>query len=326
MFGSWKLQIGSLFGIGIYIHWTFLLLPLFGIFSGAGDALGIGFFLALLVGVFTCVVMHEFGHALTARQFGIGTRDITLYPIGGVARLERMSDKPSEEFWIAVAGPAVNVVIAAFLAVVGIGTIWMLGWEVRHFLEIRPENIVANYLFSLLVVNVALVVFNMMPAFPMDGGRVFRALLSMWLGQLRATRIAVYVGMAVMGLVVCLFVIIPMFMGQGSNPWMIVLAAFVVFAGQQELRMVEYKHRQQQWGYDDDEPVEVFPVRRPRYYGQYDYDRQPPPLPTHSRSGPVYQPAPEPPPLVFQPRISISVWDSKTGRWVSEPPPESPPR
>src|SRR6266446_5240096 len=116
MFRSWKL--GTAFGIGIYVHWTFLLLPLYLVFSGGGPGHGpaVAYILALIAAVFGCVVLHELGHALTARRFGIGTRDITLYPIGGVARLERMSERPWEEFWIAVAGPAVNVGIAAVLA------------------------------------------------------------------------------------------------------------------------------------------------------------------------------------------------------------------
>ena len=114
---AWK--VGRLFGIDIFIHWTFLLLPLSVIISerGAGETpLGTVGVLAVLFAIFGCVVLHELGHALTARLFGIGTRDITLYPIGGVARMERMSEKPWEEFWIAVGGPAVNVVIALLFA------------------------------------------------------------------------------------------------------------------------------------------------------------------------------------------------------------------
>src|SRR4029079_5025861 len=108
MLRSWKL--GTAFGIGVYVHWTFLLLPLAWGLSHLGEGIYAALqAVALILSVCVCVVMHEFGHALTARRFGIDTRDITLYPIGGVARLERMSEKPWEEFWIAVMGPAVNV-------------------------------------------------------------------------------------------------------------------------------------------------------------------------------------------------------------------------
>src|SRR2546423_5421301 len=117
MLRSWKL--GSLFGIGIYVHSTFLLLPLLvisGFFGAEATGAGATLFLLALVGaVFGCVVLHELGHALMARRFGIRTVDITLYPIGGVARLERLPDKPSEELWTSLAGPAVNVAIAALL-------------------------------------------------------------------------------------------------------------------------------------------------------------------------------------------------------------------
>src|SRR5216683_6632448 len=116
MFRSWKL--GSLFGIGIYVHATFLLLPAFVFLANVSTGqIDMAFYAVVMIpAVFSCVVFHELGHALTARRYGIETRDITLYPIGGVARLERLPDQPLEEFWIAVAGPAVNAVIAALLA------------------------------------------------------------------------------------------------------------------------------------------------------------------------------------------------------------------
>src|SRR5437867_4404357 len=117
MFRSWKL--GTAFGIGIYLHWSFFLLLAFVFFShlGGGHLESAVYEIMLFSAVFGCVVLHELGHALMARYYGIATRDITLYPIGGVARLERLSERPIEEFWIALAGPAVNVAIAAGLAV-----------------------------------------------------------------------------------------------------------------------------------------------------------------------------------------------------------------
>src|SRR5437588_12672293 len=117
MLRAWKL--GNVFGIGIYVHWSFLLLPAWAFLNNLGvGGLPLAFYVvALLCTVFGCVVLHELGHALMARRFGIGTRDITLYPIGRVARLERMSERPWEEFWIAVAGPAVNVVLFSLLAI-----------------------------------------------------------------------------------------------------------------------------------------------------------------------------------------------------------------
>ncbi|MCA9154797.1 MAG: site-2 protease family protein [Planctomycetales bacterium] len=182
MRGSWRL--GTLSGIGVYVHWSFLILPLL---VGGTTILSAGPWAAaeaviFVLAVFGCVVLHEMGHALTARQFGIGTRDITLLPIGGVARLDRMPRKPWQEFAVAVAGPAVNVVIAAvlFLGLIGYGVERML----------NP----ADFLVRLMWTNIALVAFNMLPAFPMDGGRVLRSLLAMVVSYERATNIAAIVG------------------------------------------------------------------------------------------------------------------------------------
>src|SRR5713226_5817786 len=189
MFRSWKL--GSMFGIGIYVHATFLLLPLFVLVSniGTGHIVLALYTVMMIPAVFGCVVLHELGHALTARRYGIETRDITLYPIGGVARLERLPQRPMEEFWIAVAGPAVNVVIAALLA----GICLIVGGT---DFSILTDSLLGLVLLPLLITNVVLVLFNMLPAFPMDGGRVLRALLATHLGQLRATTIAVQIGVA----------------------------------------------------------------------------------------------------------------------------------
>jgi Zn-dependent protease len=241
MFRSWKL--GTAFGIGIYIHWTFLLLVGYVLLSNWGQrgAHAAVFAVGLLLGVFGCVVLHELGHALMARRFGIPTRDITLYPIGGVARLARMSERPWEEFWIAVAGPAVNVAIAALLFVflAFLGGPLASGPEFAAYLQ-------GNYWFTLAAANIGLVVFNLVPAFPMDGGRVLRALLAPALGRLRATEVAANIGAA--------FAVLFMLAGMW-NPMFILIGAFVFFAGRHELwavRRQEDARRAQ--------PLDVIPV------------------------------------------------------------------
>jgi Zn-dependent protease len=183
----WSLTIGRPFGIRVELHVTFVLFVGWmavdqGLLTGnPAQALAA---VALLLLVFTCVVLHELGHALAARRFGIATRDIVLLPIGGVARLERMPERPQQEILVAVAGPAVNVAIAALLA----SLLALLG---------RPTDLTrfgSGLLESLLVVNVLMVIFNLVPAFPMDGGRVLRALLALRLPYVQATRIASGVG------------------------------------------------------------------------------------------------------------------------------------
>jgi Zn-dependent protease len=239
--------LATAFGIGIYVHWTFLLLPLY-IFLDLSLRIGRDVALFAVVGVlcaYVCIVLHELGHALMARRFGIATHDITLLPIGGVARLERMSEKPWEEFWIAVAGPAVNVVIvAALLAVFHVGSVGIAPGQRDAVLFLRPE--LFNYplgeqlLIWLLYANLFLVLFNMLPAFPMDGGRVFRALLSAWLGHLRATEMAVGLGVLLAGL----FAVRGLF--PPPAPLLLIIAAFVFLAGQQELAVVRHRAYQRQ--------------------------------------------------------------------------------
>src|SRR6516225_8629629 len=152
MLRSWKL--GTAFGIGLYVHWSFLLLPAYVVFSTWGASAGqMIFLLGLVLTVFGCVLLHELGHALMARQFGIETEDITLYPIGGVARLKRMPRAPGAELLIALAGPAVNFAIIG--AILGLRSIGVGG-------EAFPSPL-ADFLDNLMVINLVLGVFNLIP-------------------------------------------------------------------------------------------------------------------------------------------------------------------
>ncbi|MEX1054776.1 MAG: site-2 protease family protein, partial [Rhodothermales bacterium] len=211
-----SLKIGSIAGIGIFLHWTFLVL-IAGIFAfylfQGNDVASALVGVALVIAVFGCVVLHELGHALTARRFDVPTRDITLYPIGGVARLHRIPEEPMKEFWIAVAGPAVNLAIAAVLFVfilLANGSLSPIAFE-------RPS---ANFLTTLMWLNLILVGFNLLPAFPMDGGRVLRALLATRMDYARATQIAANVGQGM----AILFGIVGL---VGFNPILLFIALFV---------------------------------------------------------------------------------------------------
>ena len=186
---QWSLPVGRIAGSEIRIHLTFLLLLLWiGIVhyqEGGTSAAVEG--VVYVIAVFACVVLHEFGHAFAARRYGIATPRITLLPIGGVAELERMPEKPSEEIVVALAGPAVNVVIAAVLML-------FLGATVDQQSLASMEDPRVGFAARLAAVNVWLVLFNLIPAFPMDGGRVLRALLAMRYPRVRATEIAGSIG------------------------------------------------------------------------------------------------------------------------------------
>ena len=189
---KWSYRVATIAGIQVRIHLTFLLLLAFYAWiyytDGGPQAAVDGVVFTLLI--FLCVLLHEFGHALAARTFGIRTPDITLLPIGGVARLERMPANPQQEFVIAIAGPAVNVLIAIAIFVVIGGVV-----PVREFGLVDTAS--GTLLDKLLVVNILLVAFNMIPAFPMDGGRVLRALLATQMRYPAATRLAARIGQVI---------------------------------------------------------------------------------------------------------------------------------
>ncbi|MBK5291005.1 MAG: site-2 protease family protein [Acidobacteriia bacterium] len=176
---SGTLSAVRLFGVPVRFHFTFVLLLIFLITAGVGGGRSVLLDALFLLTLFVSVLLHELGHALVARLYGIRTLEIVMYPIGGVARLERMAGHKAE-LWIALAGPAVNVAIAAALVALMMG--------------LTPASPESDMLERIATSNIYLAVFNMMPAFPMDGGRVLRALLAIWKGEEQATRVASYVG------------------------------------------------------------------------------------------------------------------------------------
>ncbi len=226
---SWSLKVARLFGINVFIHWTFLILLgwIFLSSLGAGQSTTEAFVsIAFVLALFACVVFHEYGHALTARRYGVKTRRITLLPIGGVASLEKMPDNPREELLVAIAGPAVNVVIALLL----LGYMQLAGIEIPTSQLEDPSqlSLYETFVPNLLFVNVILVVFNLIPAFPMDGGRMLRALLSMRFGRAQATEIAAKIGQFLaIGFV---------FLGFMYDFWLIFIGLFIFLGASGESR------------------------------------------------------------------------------------------
>jgi len=222
---AWSLSIGRIAGTEIRIHFTFLLFLIW-IFAanyaaGGRDAAWSGTVFIILL--FGCVLLHEYGHILTARAFGVATPDVTLLPIGGVARLERIPEEPYQEFLVAIAGPAVNVVIAVALVAVAGASL-----DPQHIAAVGSGGI--SMVDRLAIVNVFLVLFNLIPAFPMDGGRVLRALLAIPLGFVRATQIAATIGQVL----AFAFGIIGLF----YSPMLILIAVFVYLAASSEAHLV----------------------------------------------------------------------------------------
>ncbi|MBN9888367.1 site-2 protease family protein [Salipiger abyssi] len=218
---SWSFSIGRLFGSELRVHATFFLL-LAWVAAAAwpqGGAVAALQNVVFVLALFACVVAHEFGHALTARRYGIKTPDITLLPIGGMARLERMPEKPAQEILVALAGPAVNIVIWAVLITFGAST------DLEELANFGGSP--GAFLGQLAAVNLFLALFNLLPAFPMDGGRVLRALLATRMDRVHATRAAANAGQVMAFLFA--------FWGLASGNFMLLLIAlFVYFAGQAE--------------------------------------------------------------------------------------------
>lgn len=228
----WAWKIGRVAGINIYMHATFLLLIAFIVLvhwvqehNLQGALAGVIFVLA----IFGCIVLHELGHALTARRYGIRTRDIVLLPIGGVARLERMPENPLEELRVALAGPVVNVLIAG--ALFGLLTAGGSTANLRDFFNIALTG--GNFLKRLMAVNVWLGAFNLLPAFPMDGGRVLRALLATRMEYTLATQKAAHIGQAMAFLFG--------FIGLFTDPFLLFIALFVWMGAEQEAAMVRMR-------------------------------------------------------------------------------------
>jgi Zn-dependent protease len=224
---KWNLKVGRFAGIDVYLHTTFFLMIFWiGITywiqenSFSAVIAGVGFILAL----FASVVLHEYGHALSARKFGVETKNITLYPIGGVASLERIPENPRQELWVALAGPAVNIVIAVGLF------LWLV---VTSSLDFSSGLSMAggSFIQRLMITNLALVGFNLIPAFPMDGGRVLRALLAMRLEYTAATQIAATVGQGL--------AFVFGFIGLFTNPFLVFIALFVWIGAQNEAKTVQ---------------------------------------------------------------------------------------
>ena len=225
---SWK--IGRVAGIDLFVHPTFLLVLLWAVlWRGVG-------IIPILLPVFGFVLLHELGHALTARRFGIETENITLYPIGGVARLQRLPRAPGAELLITLAGPAVNFALAFLFAILA-----------SLDSAAGAASLSGDFFQMLVGINLGLGLFNLVPAFPMDGGRILRALLSGWLGRAQATIIAATIGRTL----AVLFGIYALWL-RLSTWFQAALAAFIYFAAGAEEAQVVYEERRRTFNSGND--------------------------------------------------------------------------
>lgn len=228
-----NLNLGSISGIKIKIHWTFFLLIAWIVFDElkrGGNAESILFNIAFVLAVFLCVVLHELGHALTAKRFGIKTEKITLLPIGGMASFDKIPESPKQELLIVIAGPLVNVAIAILLYLL-IPVEELFNQSFTDAYGIFASFSFQNFLFFLFIVNVGLALFNMIPAFPMDGGRLLRALLALKMDRAKATQIAASIGQFI--------AVVFLLIGLLYNPFLIFIALFIFLGAYGENQMVQ---------------------------------------------------------------------------------------
>jgi Zn-dependent protease/CBS domain-containing protein len=227
------LKIGKIAGIGLFIHWTFLILIAFIIYVNykAGHNLTqILWSIFFILTIFVTVLLHELGHALAAKRYKLQTTDITLLPIGGLARLEKLPEKPSEELVVALAGPLVNIAIA-FITSLFI-QIPANSADLISQLSVGINS--STFFLNFFIVNVWLALFNLIPAFPMDGGRVLRAILSYRLKRHIATKIAARIGQVLaLGFI---------FIGIFYNPFLVIIGIFVIMAAQIETNYTDSKY------------------------------------------------------------------------------------
>jgi Zn-dependent protease len=236
---NWSFRIANVAGIPIRVHITFFVILLLGGYQWAsltGTITGAVFGVALMILLFVCVTLHELGHSLVARAFGIPVREIVLLPLGGVARMSKNPEKPTHELLIAIAGPAVNVIIIVLL-LVPVGLTVAPSLLTNHGLlpaDFENTPSLSTALLWLLAANVSLVVFNLIPAFPLDGGRILRALLAMFMGYPKATRVAVATGQFI-ALILGLYGVL------NGHFLLTLVAVFIFFGAGQETAEAEAK-------------------------------------------------------------------------------------
>ncbi|MEI6589440.1 MAG: site-2 protease family protein [Verrucomicrobiota bacterium] len=240
---SWSINLFRIRGIQLSLHFSFFLLLGYAAWEGFWDEglNGLLWSSILLISFFTCVVLHELGHSLMAKYFGIQVRRILLMPIGGMAEFETIPKEPYKELWITVAGPAVNAVIACFLI--------PFFWGSGSLVSLDNTNSFAGLMRSLLAANIIMGLFNLIPVFPMDGGRILRALLAFKLPYVRATFFAASLGKVLALIAVCSVVFFPGYIPFLSpNPVMtVILFSFIFFAGESEYRYILRREKEERY-------------------------------------------------------------------------------